>query len=50
MIPEVVGANLNEPMWKEKHHAIRHASAYIAISENTASDLAKFFQKLPLSL
>ncbi|MEG4026328.1 glycosyltransferase [Microcoleus sp. S13C4] len=46
MIPEVVGANLNEPMWKEKHHAIRHASAYIAISENTASDLAKFFPEI----
>lgn len=46
MIPEVVGANLNEPMWKEKHHAIRHASAYIAISENTANDLAKFFPEI----
>lgn len=46
MIPEVVGGNLNEPMWKEKHHAIRHASAYIAISENTASDLAKFFPEI----
>jgi len=46
MIPEVVAANLNEPMWKEKHHAIRHASAYIAISENTASDLAKFFPEI----
>jgi glycosyltransferase involved in cell wall biosynthesis/SAM-dependent methyltransferase len=46
MIPEVVGANLNEPMWKEKHHAIRHALAYIAISENTASDLAKFFPEI----
>ena len=51
MIPEVVGANLNEPMWKEKHHAIRHASAYIAISENTASDLAKFSPEIaPKSL
>ncbi|MEG4866674.1 MULTISPECIES: glycosyltransferase [unclassified Microcoleus] len=46
MIPEVVGANLNELMWKEKHHAIRHASGYIAISENTASDLAKFFPEI----
>ncbi|MEP6487436.1 glycosyltransferase [Microcoleus vaginatus GB2-A3] len=44
MIPEVVRANLNqEPMWKEKHYAIHHASAYITISENTASDLTKFF-------
>jgi len=46
MIPEVVGANLNEPMWKEKHHAIRHASAYITISENTAKDLTKFFPEV----
>ena len=46
MIPEVVGANLNEPMWKEKHHAIRHASAYVSISENTASDLAKLFPEI----
>lgn len=43
MIPEVLGGNLDEPMWREKHHAIRHASAYISISENTAKDLAEYF-------
>ncbi|ERT04472.1 glycosyl transferases group 1 family protein [Lyngbya aestuarii BL J] len=43
MIPEVLGADFNEPMWREKHNAIRHASAYISISENTASDLVKCF-------
>jgi|GEM_PF-440565 Predicted O-linked N-acetylglucosamine transferase, SPINDLY family len=43
MIPEVMGANLANPMWTEKHHGIRHASAYIAISENTARDLVKCF-------
>lgn len=43
MIPEVVGANLSQSMWQEKHDAIRHASAYITISENTARDLVKFF-------
>ncbi len=43
MIPEVLGGDLDDPMWREKHHAIRHASAYIAISENTARDLVKFF-------
>ncbi|MGB3188781.1 MAG: glycosyltransferase family 1 protein, partial [Limnoraphis sp.] len=43
MIPEVLGADFNEPMWREKHHAIRHASGYISISENTASDLVKCF-------
>jgi glycosyltransferase involved in cell wall biosynthesis len=48
MIPEVVGGNLNEPMWKEKHHAIRHAAACIAISENTANDLVKFFPEMAM--
>ena len=31
MIPEVRGANFDEPMWREKHNGIRHASAYITI-------------------
>ena len=48
MIPEVLGGNLNEPMWREKHQAIRHASAYISISENTAKDLVKLFPNLSL--
>ncbi|NEO21117.1 glycosyltransferase [Moorena sp. SIO4A5] len=43
MIPEVIGANLNEAGWKEKHYGILHASRYITISENTARDLIKFF-------
>ncbi|MBW4679406.1 MAG: glycosyltransferase family 4 protein [Microcoleus vaginatus WJT46-NPBG5] len=48
MIPEVLGANFNEPMWREKHYGIRQASAYIAISENTARDLVKFFPEASL--
>ncbi|BAY13507.1 glycosyltransferase [Calothrix sp. NIES-2098] len=48
MIPEVLGGNLNEPMWREKHNGIKHASAFIAISENTAKDLSKFFPAIPL--
>ncbi len=43
MIPEALGANFQEPMWQEKHHAIRYASAYLAISQNTAADLAQYF-------
>ncbi|MEG4285599.1 class I SAM-dependent methyltransferase [Microcoleus sp. A006_D1] len=50
MIPEVLGANFDEPMWREKHHAIRHASAYISISKNTACDLVKFFPQIPSNL
>jgi FkbM family methyltransferase len=46
MIPEVLGGNLDSPMWREKHHGIRHASTYIAISENTARDLVKFFSHI----
>jgi len=46
MIPEVTGGDLNNPMWREKHHAIRQASSYIAISKNTARDLVKFFPEI----
>lgn len=48
MIPEVLGADCHEPMWKEKHYAIEKASAYIAISHNTARDLAKLFPDILL--
>lgn len=43
MIPEVMGWDLNNPMWREKHRAIQQASAYIAISQNTAIDLTQYF-------
>ncbi|MEO0688507.1 MAG: glycosyl transferase family 1, partial [Cyanobacteria bacterium J06649_11] len=43
MIPEVMGWDLNHPMWREKHHGIQYASSYITISENTARDLVKCF-------
>ncbi|GCL34209.1 glycosyl transferase group 1 [Planktothrix agardhii CCAP 1459/11A] len=50
MIPEILGANFNEPMWREKHRGILHASAYIAISENTATDLVKYFPEIGSSV
>ncbi|WP_375467414.1 CmcI family methyltransferase [uncultured Nostoc sp.] len=43
MIPEVMGWDMDNPMWREKHQSIQHASAYIAISEHTAHDLARCF-------
>ena len=43
MIPEILGWNIEHPNWRGKHHAIRYASSYLAISENTARDLVKFF-------
>lgn len=48
MIPELMGWNLSHPMWREKHYGIRHASAFIAVSENTARDLCKVFPKVSL--
>ncbi len=48
LIPEVMGWEPDHPYWKGKHHAIQSASAYIAISENTARDLVKFFPDIVL--
>lgn len=50
MIPEILGADFNEPMWREKHRGIRHASAYISISQNTANDLVKVFPNISPNL
>jgi glycosyltransferase involved in cell wall biosynthesis len=49
MIPEVMGWNMNNPMWREKHKAIQHASGYIAISENTAHNLVSCFTDIPVN-
>ena len=49
MIPEVVGTDLNQPMWQEKHKGIDRASAFIAISQNTAQDITKFFPNISLN-
>lgn len=43
MIPEIMGADPEHPNWRGKHHAIQYASAYTAVSENTACDLLRFF-------
>jgi len=43
MIPENTPFfDLNHPIWQVKHHGIRHASAFIAVSRNTALDLIRF--------
>ncbi len=47
MIPEVIGADLKDSMWQEKKNGILHACRYIAVSENTALDLAKFYPFIP---
>ena len=43
MIPEVMEFTQESVVWAEKSSAIRHASFYLSISENTARDLMKFF-------
>lgn len=44
MIPEVMNWDTSTmAIWVEKHAGIRHASAFIAISKNTANDLCRFF-------
>jgi FkbM family methyltransferase len=46
MIPEILDADLNHPMWMEKVHAIKRASAYVCVSKNTANDLARFHPEI----
>ncbi len=46
MIPEVMGWDINNLMWQVKHQAIKHASNYISISDNTALDLVRFFPEI----
>ncbi len=46
MVPEVMGMDLNIPMWQEKNYAIQYASKYIAISQNTIHDLYKFYPQI----
>lgn len=43
MIPEVMAFDPNVRQWREKRRAVEHASAYLAISQNTADDLERFY-------
>ena len=45
MLPELLlgEQRLREPRWQEKEMAIRHAAAYVTVSENTARDLVKWY-------
>ena len=42
MIPEVLGADMNYPMWKQKTLAFEYAQKFTAISESTARDFQRF--------
>lgn len=48
MIPEMMNFDLSLPVWREKNYGILHACKYIAVSENTALDLVKFFPEISL--
>jgi glycosyltransferase involved in cell wall biosynthesis len=48
MIPEIIGQEIDHPVWREKDYGIRHASTYITISENTARDLVNFYPYISL--
>ncbi len=46
LIPEAIGTNLTAAVWQEKSYAICYAARYIAISENTARDLHRFYPQV----
>jgi glycosyltransferase involved in cell wall biosynthesis len=46
MIPEVLGFDLNLRAWQEKQLAISFASYYACISENTRTDLRRFYPSI----
>ncbi|MBN2143428.1 MAG: glycosyltransferase family 4 protein [Candidatus Aureabacteria bacterium] len=46
MIPEMTGDDLSSLVWILKHEAMRHSSYYLAISDNTAKDILRFFPHL----
>jgi predicted O-linked N-acetylglucosamine transferase (SPINDLY family)/glycosyltransferase involved in cell wall biosynthesis len=46
MIPEVMGFDLENAQWREKHDAIRYCHNYLTISNSTAADLCRFFPQV----
>ncbi len=45
MIPELLGWDLADPMWRQKHAALEVATRIIAVSQNTARDLLRLTGK-----
>jgi glycosyltransferase involved in cell wall biosynthesis len=46
MIPENLGYTMN-PMWQQKHRAIRSATRIICISQSTSADVKRYFADVP---
>jgi glycosyltransferase involved in cell wall biosynthesis len=42
MIPEAMGFDLSQPMWRQKTAALAYAKSFLAISQSTARDLQRF--------
>ena len=42
MIPEAMGFDMTQPMWRQKTMALAYAGSFIAISRSTARDLQRF--------
>ncbi|MBW8759491.1 MAG: glycosyltransferase [Burkholderiales bacterium] len=45
MIPEAMGFDMAQPMWRQKTMALAHAERFIAISRSTARDLQRFLAR-----
>jgi len=45
MIPEAMGFDMTQPMWRQKTMALAYASRFIAISQSTARDLQRFVRR-----
>lgn len=45
-LPEALGADLNEPTWQEKRHAINYACSFCAVSNHTAKDLLRYYPEI----
>ena len=45
MIPEAMGFDMTQPMWRQKTMALAYAGSFIAISRSTARDLQRFLER-----
>ncbi len=46
MIPEVMGFDLTNEQWREKHDALRYCQNYVAVSHSTMRDLLRFYPNI----
>ena len=45
MIPEAMGFDMTQPMWRQKTMALAYAGSFIAISRSTARDVQRFLER-----